>query len=102
MLRLNNIKIYQFKNYPQRQFDFAENIVGVCGNNGLGKTNLLDAIYFLCFTRSYFSKSDAASVHHNTQGMRLEGNFTRNQEAEKIVCILRENNRKEIQRNGED
>lgn len=102
MLHLNNITIYQFKNYLHQNLQFRENVVGICGNNGLGKTNLLDAIYFLCFTKSYFSKTDSACVHHEVQGMRIEGNFKRNAETEKIVCILRENNKKEIQRNGED
>lgn len=102
MLQLNNIRAYQFKNYMQQELRFTENVIGICGNNGLGKTNLLDAIYFLCFTKSYFSKTDSACVHHQMQGMRIEGNFSRNGEAEKVVCILRENNKKEIQRNGED
>lgn len=102
MLQLHNITLYQFKNYQQQKLQFSENVIGICGNNGLGKTNLLDAIYFLCFTKSYFSKTDSASVHHGLQGMRIEGNFTRNGENEKIVCILRENNKKEIQRNAEE
>lgn len=102
MLRLHNIKVFQFKNYLQRGFDFTENVIGIWGNNGLGKTNLLDAIYYLCFTKSYFTKSDSASVHRGLQGMRIEGNFTMNGEEEKIVCIVRENNKKEMQRNGEE
>jgi DNA replication and repair protein RecF len=102
MLTLNNINLYQFKNYRQHQFQFREKIVGISGNNGVGKTNLLDAIYFLCFTRSYFTKTDSSSVHRGLQGMRIEGNFIRNGEAERIACILRENNRKEMQRNNED
>ena len=102
MLRLQNITVYQFKNYLQQNFQFTENVIGIIGNNGVGKTNLLDAIYFLCFTKSYFSKSDSASVHSGLLGMRIEGNFIRQGEAEKVVCILRENNRKEIQRNNEE
>jgi len=102
MLRLNSISLYHFKNYIHTHFDIRQNVIGISGNNGLGKTNLLDAIYFLCFSKSYFTKTDAASVHHGLQGMRLEGNFVKNEEEEKIVCIIRENNRKELQRNGED
>jgi DNA replication and repair protein RecF len=101
MLQLQNIALYQFKNYSEQNFYFTEKIVGICGDNGLGKTNLLDAIYYLCFTKSYFSKTDSGSVQHGTQGLRIEGNFLRNDEQEKIVCILRENNRKEMLRNGE-
>lgn len=102
MLQLQNISLYQFKNYPQRKLYFTEKIIGICGDNGLGKTNLLDAIYYLCFTKSYFSKTDSNTVQQGVQGMRIEGGFIRNNEAEKIVCILRENNRKEMQRNNED
>lgn len=102
MLQLRNITIYQFKNYLQKNFHFEENVIGIYGNNGLGKTNLLDAIYFLCFTKSYFSKTDSNIVQHGLQGMRVEGNFSRNGEMEKIVVIIRENSRKEILRNGEE
>jgi DNA replication and repair protein RecF len=102
MLQLQNISLYQFKNYSQNKFCFNEKIIGICGNNGLGKTNLLDAIYYLCFTKSYFSRIDAASVKQGMEGMRIEGNFYRNNEPEKVVCILRENNRKEMKRNGEE
>ena len=102
MLSLQNISLYQFKNYVAKHFDLNQNVIGISGNNGLGKTNLLDAIYYLCFCKSYFSKADNASVHHGLQGMRIEGNFAKNELEEKIVCIIRENNKKEMQRNGED
>ncbi len=102
MLRLHNITLFQFKNYQLHSFRFNEHVIGICGNNGAGKTNLLDAIYFLCFTKSYFSKSDAAIIHKGMQGMRLEGNFVRNNDEEKIVCIIRENGKKEVKRNGDD
>ncbi|HEX4374243.1 MAG TPA: AAA family ATPase, partial [Puia sp.] len=58
MFLLKNISLVQFKNYKQSSFDFTERIVCISGNNGVGKTNLLDAIYYLCFTKSYFSRSD--------------------------------------------
>ena len=102
MLRLQNISVLQFKNYTQQTFDFSEKIIGICGRNGVGKSNLLDAVYYLCFTKSYFTKTDSANVHRGLQGMRIEGNFVKSGIAEKIVCILRENNKKEVQRNSED
>ncbi len=102
MLLLQNISLYQFKNYISDLYSINQNVIGICGNNGLGKTNLLDAIYFLCFSKSYFSKTDSATIHKGLHGMRLEGNFIKQDQPEKIVCILRENNKKELQRNGED
>jgi DNA replication and repair protein RecF len=75
--------------------------VGISGSNGKGKTNLLDAIYYLCFTKSYFTRSDSQSVEHGQAGFRIEGNFTRNGEPEKVVCILRETGKKEFMLNDQ-
>lgn len=96
MLRLNSISLFQFKNYGSRSFDFAERVVGICGNNGVGKTNLLDAIHYLCFTKSYFTRLDAANVQQGKAGFRLEGSFVLQDKPEKAVCILRETGRKEL------
>ncbi len=102
LLRLDTISLTRFKNYTDRQFVFSERIIGFCGPNGAGKTNLLDAIYYLCLTKSYFSRTDAASASFGFQGFRIEGNFTREQESFKTVCILRENGKKELILNQEN
>ena len=73
MLRFTKITITQFKNYDLSSFNFTERIIGICGLKGKGKTNLLDAIYYLCFTKSYFTKTDAANSQFNKEGFRLEG-----------------------------
>ena len=96
MLRLQHISLLQFKNYSNRSFDFTERIIGICGNNGVGKTNLLDAIHYLCFTKSYFTRLDGNNVQHGNTGFRLEGNIELNGKPEKAVCILRETGRKEF------
>lgn len=103
MLTLNKIILTQFKNYQQTSFDFKERITGICGLNGKGKTNLLDAIYYLCFTKSYFSGSDILNVQFNTDGFRLQGCFTKSFSKEKsfaedstLVAIFRGTGKKEI------
>ncbi|MEN9686338.1 MAG: replication and repair protein RecF [Bacteroidota bacterium] len=101
MLRLNNLTLVQFRNYRQRTFSFTNRIVGICGKNGTGKTNLLDAIYYLSFSKSYFSRPDSLNVLHGMLGLRLEGNYELLNEPQKIVCILRENNKKELSYNDE-
>lgn len=101
MLRLHSISLVQFRNYLQQQFSFTERIVGICGLNGSGKTNLLDAVYYLSFTRSYFSRPDSQNVHHGLAGFRLQAHYDLQGEPQELVCILRENNRKELQLNDE-
>ena len=102
MLKLKQIFLVQFRNYIQQQFSFNEKVIGICGLNGSGKTNLLDAIYYLGFTKSYFTRSDGQNVHHGLAGMRLQGQFLLNDEPQEVVSVLRENNRKEFSLNGEE
>ena len=101
MLWLESLKLIQFRNYLQSVFTFSERIIGICGANGTGKTNLLDAIHYLSLTKSYFSRPDAQSVSHGLMGLRIEGNLLLNNSAQKLVCILRENNKKEVSLNDE-
>ena len=95
MLNLRSISITQFKNYSNRSFQFNERIVGICGNNGVGKTNLLDAIHYLCFTKSYFTR-DTLNIQTGQQGFRVDGELEINEKKEKAVCILRETGKKEF------
>jgi len=96
VLHLHSISLVQFKNYADSTFDFRKRVIGICGPNGKGKTNLLDAIYYLCFTKSYFTRADVQNAQLGMQGFRIEGNFTRNGETLKAICIFRENGKKEF------
>ena len=101
MFSLKTITLFQFKNYTDRSFDFTERIICICGNNGAGKTNLLDAIHYLCFTKSYFSRFDNNNVQQGKSGFRLEGQFILQDKTEKTTCILRETGRKEFSVNDQ-
>jgi len=96
LLQLTNISLVQFKNYLQAVFSFNDRITAICGPNGIGKTNLLDAIYYLSFTKSYFSRSDAQNTQTGLGGFRIEGSFQLDGQEKKTVCIFRETGRKEF------
>jgi len=95
LLKLQSISVTQFKNYSNRSFQFKERIVGICGNNGVGKTNLLDAVHYLCFTKSYFTR-DVLNIQKDQQGFRIDGELVVTDKKEKAVCILRETGKKEF------
>lgn len=100
MLRLSRISLTHFKNYEFETFDFTSRVTGICGLNGMGKTNLLDAIYYCCFTKSYFTSSDQLNVGFGKEGFRLEGSFANSDDALKVVCINRGTGKKEFSLNN--
>lgn len=99
MLFLSKITLTQFKNYSLSSFNFKERVIGICGLNGRGKTNLLDAIYYCCFTKSYFSKTDGLNTQFDCDGFRLEASFKKQDKEQKIVCISRMAGKKEFMLN---
>ncbi len=100
MYFFDKIKLIQYRNYLQSEYQFTERIIGIYGMNGTGKTNLLDAIYTLCFTKSYFSKPEANNVLHGAYGYRIDGKIVGEKEYE-LSCIVRENLKKEFLLNHE-
>lgn len=98
-MTFTKISITGFKNYHFQSFHFTERIIGICGLNGKGKTNLLDALHYLCFTKSYFTKTDILNVHFGAEGFRLEGDLDSSENdnsTQKIVCIYRTGAKKEF------
>lgn len=82
---LTSLKLLNFKNYRQAAFEFNKKFVLINGPNGSGKTNLIDAVYYLCLCRSYFTRSDNLSPRHGENFFRLDGDFT-NGEKFTVTC----------------
>ena len=72
---LKKIKLINFKNYKEAELEFSPQINGFTGLNGSGKTNLLDAIYYLSLTKSAFNTTDAMSISQSEDFFRLEAVF---------------------------
>ena len=75
-MHLQKISLAYFKSYEYDSFEFSERVNCIVGDNGSGKTNLLDAIYFLALTKSSISNQDALSINHEAEYMMIEGNFS--------------------------
>jgi len=88
--RLRSITLTQFRNYTFRHFDLDAPVVAISGNNGVGKTNLLDAVYYLCFTKSYFQSKEINNVQEGKEGFRVEGLFGDRKIQEKSTLIWKE------------
>jgi len=100
---LNTIKkitLIQFRNYTSASFDFIAPITCITGANGTGKTNLLDAIYYLCYTKSYFSSNQQNSAQRGYDGFRVEGVFHRDEERVEVISCKWRSGKKEVQSNA--
>jgi DNA replication and repair protein RecF len=97
---LHKASLLNYKNFGNAEFEFDAKINCFVGNNGVGKTNMLDAIYHLSFGKSYFNPIATQNIRHGEDFFVIEGNFKLNKREEKIVCSLKRNVKKVIRRNG--
>jgi DNA replication and repair protein RecF len=98
-LFVHKLILTNFKNYAFQEFELSQAINCFTGNNGMGKTNILDAIYYLCMSKSYFLASDKNIVRHGEDFFRLVGEFDVDEKQEKIVAKVIPGKRKELERN---
>lgn len=89
-----------FKNIEAQTFNFEKKINCFVGNNGVGKTNVLDAIYYLSFAKSYFNPIAGQNIRHNQDFFMVEGDYFVNERSEKIICSLKRGQKKILKRNG--
>lgn len=102
-MTLDSISIVNFKNIAEAQLDFSPGVNCLIGNNGMGKTNVLDAVYYLSFCKSCRSLGDkSAVIRHGEDFMMLKGNYTRRGAAEQISMALQRGKRKVVKRNGKE
>jgi DNA replication and repair protein RecF len=99
LILLHKINLFQFRNYPQASYNIDAQVTCISGKNGSGKTNLLDAVYTLCYTKSYFSSLVQATVLHGSDGYRIEGIFMDQEQTIPVVCKFK-NGKKEISCGG--
>lgn len=97
---LHELSVAHFRNLKDATLPFGEGIHLIGGANGMGKTNLLDAIYYLCLTRSHFRYGDAATVKQGEKWLRVSGRFSVGAKTERIALKLQPRKGKTVERNG--
>ncbi|AWA29954.1 DNA replication and repair protein RecF [Flavobacterium magnum] len=97
---LKKISLFNYKNFSDADFDFDSKINCFVGRNGIGKTNVLDAIYHLAYGKSYFNPLAVQNIRHGEEFFVIDGTFDKQQRDEQIVCSLRKGQKKILKRNG--
>ncbi len=93
---LQKLQLSNFKNYQDLEIEFSSKINCFVGDNGSGKTNLLDAIYYLSFCKSYFNGIDSQNIHHGLDFFAIHGRYISisDESSDMVSCILKRNERK--------
>lgn len=99
-LIVRNLKLTQFRNYEYAAIDFHPKVNALTGLNGMGKTNVLDALYYLCLGKSYFTSGDRNVIMQHKDFFRLDGEVECNNYPEHIVIKVVAGSRKEIISSG--
>lgn len=102
-MQLSKLTLSNFKNYKDVSLKFIHKINCFVGNNGAGKTNILDAIHYLSFCKSYFSSSDTQNIRHEEDYFAIHGDFIRNQNlTDTISCVQKRNHKKQFKINQKE
>jgi DNA replication and repair protein RecF len=97
---LKTLSVLNYKNFDTKTFDFDSKINCFVGNNGVGKTNVLDAIYHLSFGKSYFNPIAKQNIKHDEDFYVVNGDYVKHDQTEKIVVSLKKGQKKIIKRNN--
>ena len=98
---LKNISILNYKNISEAKLDFSKKFNCFIGNNGEGKTNLLDAVYYLSFCHSMFSNVDSLLMKHDTDFFMIQGEYLHDdgETMEEIFASMKRGSKKQFKRN---
>ncbi len=99
-MHLQKITLVNFKNFESQTFDFEDKINCFVGNNGVGKTNVLDAIYYLSFAKSYFNPVAVQNIRHQQDFFMIQGEYQLAEKLDTVICSLKRGNKKVLKRNG--
>ncbi|MCK9291907.1 MAG: DNA replication and repair protein RecF [Bacteroidales bacterium] len=99
---LQQIRLTDFKNYASAELEFSEKINCFIGNNGSGKTNMLDAIYYLSYCKSYFNTIDQQNIRHHQDFFAIHGSYKRNGEIDTVSCVQKRNHKKSFRFNKKE
>ncbi len=97
---LKRISLLNYKNFSEATFELDAKINCFVGKNGIGKTNILDAIYHLANGKSYFNPLAVQNIKHNEEFFVVDGEFEKNERSEQILCSLKKGQKKILKRNG--
>lgn len=99
---LRELNILNYKNIREAAMQFSDKLNCFIGLNGQGKTNVLDAIYYLSFTKSAYNAIDSQNIHHDEEMAMIQGQYLLGEDIETISCGLKRGVKKQFRRGKKD
>ena len=99
-MHLKKLSLFNYKNFSEIDFNFDPKINCFVGKNGIGKTNVLDAIYNLAYGKSYFNPLAVQNIRHGEEFFVVDAEFSKQNRSEQILCSLKKGQKKILKRNG--
>jgi DNA replication and repair protein RecF len=99
---LQKLSVINFKNYSEAELSFSQTVNAFTGDNGAGKTNLLDAIHYLSLCKSYFNPIDSQQIKQGADLFMIQGTFSKAKKEETIYCGLKKAQKKVFKRNKKE
>ena len=96
---IKNLKLFNFKNHSEKSFDFSPEINCFVGNNGAGKTNILDALHYLSMAKSFLGNLDAQNILHESDFFAIEAEIQGEEKNDIIKVQLPKEGKKIIKKN---
>ncbi len=101
-MHLEKLSIINFKNYEEIAVDLHPKLNCFVGNNGVGKTNLLDSVYYLCMCKSYFQSSDKYTIRYDQDFMVIQGVVNKGDAHDELYCAIKTGKRKQFRKNKKE
>lgn len=98
---IKDLTLNNFKNFTEKEFNFSK-INCIVGNNGVGKTNILDAIYYLSFCRSFLGCSEREIINYQADYFAIRGHYLLNEDSEETFLISMKKGEKKIVKHGKN
>ncbi|MFZ5554214.1 MAG: DNA replication/repair protein RecF [Bacteroidota bacterium] len=99
---LSQLSLINFKNCREASFGFTHGVNCFLGNNGEGKTNILDSIHYLSFCKSYFNPIDSQNIRNGEDFFVIQGNFKKEEEETEVYCGQKRNQKKSFKKNKKE
>jgi DNA replication and repair protein RecF len=101
-LYLSALILDRFKNHASQSLEFHEGLNCITGSNGSGKTNILEAIYYLSYCKGYFNMQDVQNIKHDEDYFVVRGEFKKDGVPTRLTCTVQRGHRKKFKRDEKE